>query len=351
MDDFFFNLSARLTPEILQLIAEIDVFKGRWQVTQTLAPERLNSLRQVATIESVGSSTRIEGVKLTDLEIEKLLTGLKIQSFRSRDEQEVIGYAEAMDLVFYSFNDIPLTENHIKQLHGILLKYSEKDERHRGEYKKFSNHVEAFDADGKSLGVIFKTAQPFDTPRKTQELIEWVNKRFEMNDWHPLLIIAVFVVIFLAIHPFQDGNGRLSRILTTLLLLKNDYSYVPFCSLEKIIEENKDRYYVSLRSAQATLDTGNVELNDWLVFFLRCLQKQKNVLSLKIQEEELLAPLPQLSLQIVEIIKSRGRASVSDIVTLTKANRNTVRAHLKKLVVNYQLIQEGKGKGTWYRLG
>lgn len=350
MEDFFTNLFPRLAPEILQLIAEIDAFKGRWQATHTLAPERLNSLRQVATIESVGSSTRIEGVKLTDLEIEKLLTGLKIQSFRSRDEQEVIGYAEAMDLIFYSFHDIPFTENHIKQLHGILLKYSEKDERHRGEYKKFPNHVEAFDANGKSLGVIFKTTQPFDTPQKTQELIGWVNKRFEMNDWHPLLIIAGFVVVFLAIHPFQDGNGRLSRILTMLLLLQQGYTYVSFCSLEKIIEENKDRYYASLRSAQATLDTGNVELNDWLVFFLRCLQKQKNTLNLKIQEEELLAPLPRLSLQIVEIIKSRGRASVSDVVTLIKANRNTVRAHLKKLVTNNQLIQEGKGKGTWYRL-
>src|SRR6266704_6880195 len=143
-----------ITPEILAIIAEIDEFKGAWRALGTLAPERLSSLRRVATIESIGSSTRIEGAKLTDEEVDRLLSGLDVRSFRSRDEQEVAGYAEAMELVFESWRDAPLTENHLRQFHGMLLKYSEKDQRHRGHYKKLPNHVEAFDQEGRSLGVI-----------------------------------------------------------------------------------------------------------------------------------------------------------------------------------------------------
>ena len=133
-----------ITPEILKLIADIDEFKGQWKVIETLAPEKLTSLRRIATIESVGSSTRIEGSKLSDSEVEKLLSGLQTKSFASRDEQEVAGCADAMDMIFDSYEAIATTKNQIKQLHGVLLKYSSKDQDHRGEYKKVTNHVEAF---------------------------------------------------------------------------------------------------------------------------------------------------------------------------------------------------------------
>ncbi len=243
-----------LTLKILSLIAEIDEFKGQWSATQALAPDRLAALRQVATIESVGSSTRIEGVKLTNLEIENLLRGVKTYSFKSRDEQEVAGYAELMETIFVSFKNIPFTENHIKQLHSELLKYSTKDDRHRGEYKKFANSVEALGPDGKSKGVIFHTAKPFETPGLMKELIEWTNTQINRKELHPLLIVATFVIVFLHIHPFQDGNGRLSRALTTLLLLQLGYSYVPYSSFERIIEESKDSYYLALRQGQAELE-------------------------------------------------------------------------------------------------
>ena len=153
-----------ITPEILKLIADIDEFKGRWKVIETLAPEKLTSLQRIATIESVGSSTRIEGAKLSDAEVGKLLSGLRSESFASRDEEEVAGYADAMEMIFEGYEVITATENHIKQLHGVLLKYSSKDQDHRGEYKKVTNHVEAFGPDGKSLGVVFETATPFETP-------------------------------------------------------------------------------------------------------------------------------------------------------------------------------------------
>lgn len=338
-----------ITSEFVRLIAEIDEFKGAWRAWQNHAPERLNLLRRVATIESIASSTRIEGVKLTDRQVEQLLSGIRLTSFRSRDEEEVVGYADAMEMVFESHEFIPIKENYIKQLHKVLLKYSTKDIRHRGEYKKFPNHVEAFDSEGKSLGVIFETATPFDTPRRMEELIEWVNREVTDKRTHILIVIAIFIVHFLAIHPFQDGNGRLSRILTALMLLKAGYSYVPYSSLERIIEENKDRYYLALRRAQSTLSTDNSQLNEWTLFFLQSLKKQVEVLEGKLEMEKQLLVIPQLSQAILSLVREHGRVSVRHIQAMTKANRNTIKAHLKSLVQKKFLVLEGKGKGSWYR--
>ncbi|MCP5197420.1 MAG: Fic family protein [Gammaproteobacteria bacterium] len=217
----------QITPELFTLVAELDEFKGAWRALGTLAPERLKALRRIATLESIGSSTRIEGSKLTDREVERLLAHLQIRTFETRDEQEVAGYAEVMETVFQAWEDIPVTENHIRQLHRDLLRYSVKDERHRGEYKTLSNSVAAFDEEGRPVGIVFETATPFDTPRRMTELLAWVNEAREFGRLHPLLRVAVFIVVFLEIHPFQDGNGRLSRVFTTLLLLQAGYAYVP----------------------------------------------------------------------------------------------------------------------------
>jgi Fic family protein len=210
----------QITPEILNLITELDEFKGAWQALGALAPERFSALRRVATIESVGSATRIEGSKLSDREVERLLSNLEIRSFATRDEQEVAGYAETIELVFQSWGEITLTENHVKQLHRDLLKYSEKDAHHRGSYKTQPNNIAAFDEAGKQVGIVFETATPFDTRRRMSELIAWASDAFSSRLLHPLLVTAIFTVVLLEIHPFQDVNGRLSRILTTLLLLR-----------------------------------------------------------------------------------------------------------------------------------
>jgi Fic family protein len=340
-----------VTPELVRAIGEIDEFKGRWETLGNLAPERLRGLRRIATIESVGSSTRIEGVRLTDDEIERLLSGVRTESFRTRDEQEVAGYADLMDLIFESFADIPLTENHIHQLHSVLLKHSQKDERHRGHYKKMPNHVEAFDEDGRSLGVIFETATPFDTPRLMESLIASTNRALSESRHHPLLVVGHFVVRFLAIHPYQDGNGRLSRALTTLLLLRAGYGYVPYSSLERIVEDSKDHYYTALRRAQATLDGDESQLIEWLTFFVRCLLRQKEVLERKIERERLMPPLAPLSEKLLSIVLEHGRVTVREAAVLTGANRNTIKDHLKRLVDGGRLRRHGRGRGTWYEKG
>ena len=339
---------ARITPELVKAIGEIDEFKGRWATLGNLAPERLRVLRRIATIESVGSSTRIEGVRLTDDEIERLLSGVQTQSFRTRDEQEVAGYAELMELIFESYGDIPLTENHIHQLHGILLKHSHKDERHRVHYKSLPNHVEAFDETGRSLGVIFETATPFDTPRLMVGLVDSTNRALAEGRNHPLLIAGNFVVRFLAIHPYQDGNGRLSRSLTTLLLLRAGYSYVPYSSLERVVEDNKDQYYTALRRAQATLDGDESQLIDWLGFFIRCLMRQKEVLERKIERERLVPPMAPLSEKLLSIVREHGRVTVREAAVLTGANRNTIKDHLRRLVDGGRLTRRGRGRGSWY---
>ena len=340
-----------ISPEILSLIARIDEFKGAWRALGSLAPERLIALRRVATIESIGSSTRIEGSKLTDREVEKLLSNLAIQTFETRDEQEVAGYAELMDLVFSSWRDIPFNENHLKQLHQILLRHSQKDARHRGQYKSNSNSVAAFDENGEQIGIVFETASPFDTPRLMGELVTWVNEEREKAHMHPLLIVAIFVVVFLEIHPFQDGNGRLSRVLTTLLLIKAGYAYVPYISLESVIELNKEDYYLALRQTQASIRTDAPNWQPWLVFFLRSLAEQVRRLEKKVEREKIvLAALPDLSLQIVEFAREHGRVTIGEVIKLTGASRNTLKLHLRNLVEHGHLNQHGGGRGVWYEL-
>ena len=341
--------SLRITPEILSLISEIDEFKGAWRALGQLAPEQLYSLKKVATIESIGSSTRIEGSKLSDKEVEILLSNLEIQKFETRDEQEVAGYSSVMTLIFQSYADIPLSENYILQLHSVLLQHSEKDYWHRGNYKKSPNHVESFNALGKSLGVVFETASPFETPIRMRDLVEWAGQGYAEKKLHPLLITAIVIVEFLAIHPFQDGNGRLSRVLTTYLLLKEGYHYVQYSSLEAVVEQSKEGYYLALRQTQGTLKNETPDWQPWVLFFLRALRHQKKRLEAKVEQENLLfTQLPELSLHIVQFVKSRGRATISDIVTVTNANRNTIKKHLETLVETSRLRKNGVGKGTWY---
>lgn len=341
----------KITMEMLSLIAEIDEFKGAWQLLGRLTPERLQQLKKIATVESIGSSTRIEGAKLSDREVEKLFSNLNSHSFVSRDEQEVAGYGYVCEEVLLHFESIGITENMIKQLHGWLLKYSDKDQRHKGEYKKLPNNIEAFDETGKSLGIIIETASPFETPFKMEELIYWTSSQLERKTLHPLLVIGIFVVVFLAIHPFQDGNGRLSRILTTLLLLKMGYHYAPYSSLESIIERNKESYYLALRKTQSSLKTDSSDLEPWLMFFLRALQKQKVHLEQKVAcETAVYLHLPELSSRIIGLVHDHGRLGIGDIEKMTGANRNTLKKHLKNLVQAGTLIQLGKGKGTWYTL-
>ena len=338
-----------ITPQMLTTIAELDEFKSAWAGFEYLRPEQFKALRRISTIESIGSSNRIEGNKLSDLEVEKLLSRIEIKSFKSRDEEEVAGYAELMDTIFDNFSVIPLSENYIKQLHRILLRYVGKDEKHRGEYKKLANSVAAYDPEGKEIGIIFETAAPFDTPYFMEELIEWMRKNFDDNFLHPLIVIGVFIVHFLAIHPFQDGNGRLSRILTTMLLLKKGYAFVPYASLESFIEASKEGYYQALRKTQKNIWGTKVNYEPWLSFFLTTILKQKRHLESKIQlmsKDEL--RLGKNARAVLELFDTEPEWNTGKIAETLGININTAAKTLKLLVEDGYLVKQGTTKGAWY---
>jgi Fic family protein len=341
----------KITSQMLAQIAELDEFKGAWTGFSSLRPEQLKALKRVSTIESIGSSNRIEGNKLSDAEVEKLLSRINRKSFKSRDEEEIAGYAELMDTVFDNYTVIPLSENYIKQLHRILLKYTGKDARHHGEYKKISNSIAAYDSGGKEIGIVFEAASPFDTPRFMEELTEWTRKNLDDPFLHPLIVIGVFVVHFLAIHPFQDGNGRLSRALTAMLLLKKGYDYVSYSSIESIIEASKEGYYRALRRTQKDIWSGKVNYEPWLSFFLTALQKQKRHLESKIKTmtgDDI--KLTRNQKAILELFDGNQELGSSEIAAKLDMNIETVKKNLKSLTDSGYLLKHGATKGAWYEV-
>lgn len=336
-----------IDPEMLRLIAAIDEFKGQWRAMQTLNPERLQGLRRVATIESVGSSTRIEGVKMSDREVEDLLGRLEIGTFQTRDEQEVAGYAFVMEQVFAHHAEIPLNRNMVFQLHRDLLRFSTKDERHRGDYKNLPNNVAAFDAEGQEVGIVFETSSPFDTPGHMHDLLDWHRRAETDNSLHPLLRIGIFVVIFLAIHPFQDGNGRLSRILTALLLLRAGYTYVPYASLEAIIEQNKEAYYLALRRTQMSWRDGTPDWPAWLHFFFRSLNAQIHRLQERI--EGMNQPLSPLARELAALFEQRDTLTMKQALEALPGNsRTALKSRFVELTVSGLIAAHGKGRGAYY---
>ena len=289
---------------------------------------------------------------MSDTEIEKLFSAIDKKSFKSRDEEEVVGYADLINTIFDNYQDIPLSENYIKQLHQILLRYSPKDECHRGEYKKDSNRVAAFDADGHEIGSIFETATPFDTPRLMRELVEWANDNFKDRYFHPIIVIGVFIVHFLAIHPFTDGNGRMSRALTAMLMLQQGYSYMPYASMESIVEASKEGYYRALRGTQKSIWTDKVDYEPWLSFFVTSLQKQKKVLEEKIkqaqkQESEKLSATAK---KILELYAEQPEWTVADIANILDKNIETIKKSVQSLLKKGYLVKHGTTKAVYYTL-
>jgi len=265
------NFDFKSNQLIIKYISFIDSFKGKWNIVEQRENVYLKELRKIATIESIGSSTRIEGAKLTNVEVKDLLDNLKITNLKTRDEQEVVGYYEVLELIFESYQDIDLTQNYIQQLHQRLLKYSDKDYRHRGNYKNLPNKVVANYPDG-TQRVIFNTTEPNLVESEMNNLLNWTNEQLKNKETHPLIVIGLFIYEFLSIHPFQDGNGRLSRLATTYLLLKQDYQFISYVSFENLIEQKKKTYYEALMDGQKDRYTENEKINAWILFFLQSLE-------------------------------------------------------------------------------
>lgn len=349
MNTRFNNRLASIPSTIWSSITKIDELKGRWIGGVDLSPYILGRLKRSVLITSTGASTRIEGSQMTDTDIEKMLKGISIQTFSDRDVQEVQGYYELLQNIFDSFESLSLNEGTIKYFHQELLKYTSKDTHHRGEYKHAENKVEMIDEKGKSIGVLFDTTPAFLTPVEMQELVDWTRHELANPQHHPLLIVGNFIVEFLNIHPFTDGNGRLSRILTNLLLLKLGYAYMPYVSHEKYIEDNKPEYYLALRKSQKTFKTGHEDITVWLDFFLTILFKQSQMAIGLISQEDIEKILSPNQLKVWKFLQEVGEVTPGEISEKTGVVRSTVSQALVRLVELRKVERIGLGSTTRYK--
>lgn len=334
---------------IVSKIAKIDELKGQWITGARLSTQVLGRLKRSVLITSTGASTRIEGAKLSDEDIEKLMRGINIQKFTNRDKQEAKSYYELLENIFNSWEKSNFNESLIKYFHKELLKYVEKDKMHRGEYKKSENKVHMVNDAGESVGILFDTAPAYLTPGKMHDLVEWTQKTLKEEKCHPLLIIGNFLVEFLKIHPFADGNGRLSRLLTNLLLLQTGYLYIPYVSHEKLVEDNKPDYYIALRRSQKTLGTKKENITDWLDFFLGLILKQSQMAVELLSKENIEKILSEKQLIVWHYIGTVKETNTGNIMKNTKIIRPTIKQALGVLLRLKKIERVGLGRSARYR--
>jgi Fic family protein len=353
MDNFInkLNFDFHTNQLVLKSISFIDSFKGKWNIVESKENIFLKELRKIATIESIGSSTRIEGAQLTNEEIKQLLENINITELKSRDEQEVAGYYDVLEIIYENYENISISKNYIQQLHQNLLKYSTKDDRHRGVYKNLSNKVVANYPDGNQR-VIFETTEPHLVDSEMNYLFEWTNEQFNSKLLHPLIAIGLFIYEFLSIHPFQDGNGRLSRLLTNLLLLKNKYLFIQYVSFENLIEQKKRTYYEALMEGQKNRYSENERIDKWMLFFLQSMESLIHRLEKKYDVYKSKGGyLNERQKKIKEFITSNQPIKLSDLVnSMPDISVNTLKKDLQYMKTEQIIESIGEKKGTVYIL-
>lgn len=350
MNENSFSKRIKLSQEILGKIAKIDEFKGLWHGSLRLSPQILGRLKASVIITSTGASTRIEGSKMSDADVARLLRGLKSKPPKNRDEQEVAGYADLLGRIFDNYRTLKLTENNILGFHSILLQFSAKDQSHKGKYKSTDNAVVMRAEDGLEH-ILFNPTKPYLVKPEMEAILAWANEQIEKKELHPLLIIANFVFEFLAIHPFLDGNGRLSRGLTNLLLLRSDYSYVPYVSLDEIIEEQKEYYYLALRATQNKHKTDHEDITPWLNYLLDVLTIQVNKAKELMNSEQPEKLLSERQAQVLSIFQGGEMLGVAEVDKRLKSSvpQVTIKQALSRLVALRLLERVGLGRGVRYK--
>ncbi len=339
------TLRLELNWDLISLINLITRFEGTWDSVSKAEGRSLRELKSMATVRSVGASTRIEGSSLSDDEVDHILRSLNIQKLTDRDTQEVAGYYDVLELITSSYPDIEITENSIKDLHNRLLKYSEKDGWHRGNYKQHPNQVEATLPDG-SKQIIFQTTAPGHATNDAMlNLFQWYH---EDSLVHPLVKCAVFVYDFLSIHPFQDGNGRMSRLITTLLLLRQGYTWIQYISFEHEIENRKVDYYAVLRACQS--QRPHEDVTPWIRFFFECLIQLQKLLMVKLQTSGTEAALSLREKSILVLIRERPGIQSGEISTRLGIPNPTVKRILASMVNMKLIVKKGVGRGTGYQV-
>ena len=345
-----FDKRIHITSEILQKIARVDELKGLWRGGLKLNPHVLKQLKASVIITSTGASTRIEGARMSDEEVARLIRGLKTKRPKGRDAEEVAGYADLLGRIFDNYKVLKLTEGQILQFHEMLLHYSSKDQIEKGKYKNKDNVVVARGDKGEEI-TLFRPTPPYLVKKEMDDVLFWTVAAFKKKEFHPILVIVNFIFEFLAIHPFHDGNGRLSRAITNLLMLQAGYSYVPYVSLEEIIEDRKDAYYLSLRGAQRFHKTEQEDITTWILFLLEALLKQAEAARDLIESEEPERMLSERQIQILHLFEEGKTLSPKDIVLVLKEKipLPTIKQVLGRLVKLGLIQRIGLGRATRYR--
>ena len=345
MNNRVYNFKLNIDWKLINLISEIDRFDANWTAIERKEKQNLKELKSIATVRSVGASNRIEGNKMSDEEVDVLLQKIDVTKLIDRDSQEVVGYFEVLDLISESYEDISLSESHIKSLHHSLMKYSAKDQWHKGNYKQHGNAVEAAFPDG-TRQIIFKTTEAgFATEDAIRALLNWYDSETEV---HPIVKIASFVYDFLSVHPFQDGNGRLSRLISTFLLLKNGYKWIQYVSFEHEIENRKNEYYQLLRTCQA--QRPNEDITVWIQFFLSCLSNIQSQLITKLHKSGMETQLSPKEKSIYIIIQNRPNIQSGKIAEKLDIPAPTVKRILAELVNKELIEKQGNGRNVSYTI-
>jgi len=345
MDIYTFRFIPANWMQLTQELSQLDRFDAQWQAIERRERNTLKELKSIATVRSIGASTRIEGSRLSNDEVKVLIENLDINKLTERDQQEVAGYYDTLNLISESYRDISVSESSIRHLHNTLMKHSTKDGYHRGNYKMNSNRVERTEMDG-SKTVIFETTAPgYATEEAMARLVEWYNGDATT---HPLIRVALFVYDFLSIHPFQDGNGRLSRLLATLLLMKSGYVWIEYVSFEHEIEHRKKEYYKELMDAQR--NRPGEDVTAWVTFFLDCLQNIQQQLMQKLKDKEQRAAVGVREQRIYQLVELNPGISSGEISKRLEIPAPTVKRILADLVASRNLIVHGAGRGTSYSI-
>ncbi len=328
--------------EIVSLVAQIHECKGKQELFLAQKPAVLEKLVEIAKIQSIEASNKIEGIITTSTRIKQLCE--EKTTPRNQDEEEISGYREALKTIHENFEYIPITHNYILQLHGILYQYSGRSIG--GRFKNVQNYIKETKTDGTEI-IRFVPLAPYETPEAVDTICENYNRAIDNGIVDPLILIPIFINDFLCIHPFNDGNGRMSRLLTTLLLYRSGYVVGRYISLEQKIERTKDVYYDVLQSASAGWHDDKADITRFIKYILGV------VLSAYHDFEDRVAladtKLPAIEQVRQAVAKKIGKFTRSEIMELCPSiNRSSVAASLKKLVESGEIFIHGSGRSTFY---
>ncbi|MBP1569647.1 MAG: Fic family protein [Oscillospiraceae bacterium] len=328
--------------EILSYVAQIHEFKGRQEFYLKQKPAELDRLVEIAKVQSTEASNEIEGIRTTNTRLKQLCADKTTP--KNRDEKEIMGYRDVLNTIHESYEYIPFKSNYILQLHRDLYKYSEKSIG--GSFKNSQNIISATDANGNSY-VLFTPMAPYETPEAMDKICENFEKAVDAQSIDPLILIPVAIHDFLCVHPFNDGNGRMSRLLTTLLLYRSGYMIGKYISLESKIAKNKALYYEALEQSQANWHEGKEDATPFIKYLL-------GIILAAYRDVEVRIDIAGDKRSVLDTVR---KAAYSKIGKMTKAElmelcpsvaKSSVEAAIKKLVDSGELLKHGSGRATFY---